>query len=246
MTCINNEIAMTQTSSDDSTIAPLYDAISEIVLSRVSSISEFELIRMLQYPPYELLSKRALQANLDLFQTHFLVFHCLHRLRLEWWREGLGTLRVEPLAIQLVADSARVGESHPQTQSHSVPGAAPRIESDNNGATSALQTADPLAAYYLDLDNLYATGEQDVERLLDSFWQALRSNEPQVSAAQRSEALVLLNFTAMPDNQAQLKRQFRILLHQYHPDKGGSNVQVRRLQWAYKVLQAALRYGVQR
>ena len=291
---------MAQTFTDDATVAPLYNAISDIVMSQVNAISEFELIRMLQRPPYELLSSQALRASLDLFQTHFLVFHCLHRLRIEWQREGVGWLRIEPLALQLVTERVGAGGRAPSANNdsgensdsdvNSDPGAnndsgvnndagansdsgavngasansdAAQTASDtrggilghenrmvSDGAAGALQPSDRLASYYLDLENLHATGAQDVERLLDSFWQALgnsgaRSNAPESrvgrdSERQRREALGVLKLAAMPDEPAQLKRQFRMLLHQYHPDKGGSNTEFRRLRWAYKVVQAVL------
>ena len=272
---------MVQTFTDNATVAPLYNAISDIVMSQVNAISEFELIRMLQRPPYELLSSQALRASLDLFQTHFLVFHCLHRLRIEWQREGVGWLRIEPLALQLVTE--RVGAEHGAPSANNDAGANSHSGVNNDagancdsgansnaaetasamggdlrhesrvvgrGATGALQPSDRLASYYLDLENLHATGAQDVERLLDSFWQALgnsgaRSNAPESrvgrdSERQRREALGVLKLAAMPDEPAQLKRQFRMLLHQYHPDKGGSNTEFRRLQWAYQVVQAVL------
>lgn len=290
---------MVQTFTDNATVAPLYNAISDIVMSQVNAISEFELIRMLQRPPYELLSSQALRASLDLFQTHFLVFHCLHRLRIEWQREGVGWLRIEPLAIQLVTERVGDGGRAPSANNDSGENSDSDVNSDpgansdsgvNNdtgancdsaaingagansnaaetasaiggdlrhesrvvgrGATGALQPSDRLASYYLDLENLHATGVQDVERLLDSFWQALgnsgaRSNAPESrvgrdSERQRREALRVLKLAAMPDEPAQLKRQFRMLLHQYHPDKGGSNTEFRRLQWAYQVVQAVL------
>lgn len=202
---------------------PLQQAISDIVLGRLAPITEFELIRTLQQPPYELLSERALQGNLDLFQTHFLVFHCLYRLRQDWQSSGLGCLRIEPLAIQLLT----LDETTPQAEE----------------AVYSLTQADPLAAYYLDLDNLTTTGEQDVAQLLDNFWRHLVA-PPAVKADQRSQALLVMDFEAMPDNLNQLKRQFRRLLHAHHPDKGGAAADMQNLQWAYQVLRQALQCGV--
>lgn len=200
-------------------LIPLKRALSDILLARVEPISEFELIRLLQNPPYELLGEHALRGQLDLFQTHFLVFHCLYVLRHEWGQEGLGRLRIEPLAIALepVAQACR--------------------------DTSEVTKADPLASYYLDLDHLAQTKEQDVASLLGQFWQRFGQRQ-EVTADQRSQALVVMNLTAMPSCQAQLKRRFRHLIHQRHPDKGGSHEAMQELQWAYKILRQTLSYGI--
>lgn len=202
---------------------PLQHAISDIVLGRLTPMTEFELIRTLQQPPYELLSERALQGNLDLFQTHFLVFHCLYRLRQDWQASGLGYLRIEPLAIQLLT--------------------LDETPSNSDATGYSLMQSDPLASYYLDLENLASTGEHDVAQLLDSFWRHL-TTPPAVKADQRSQALLVMDFEAMPDNLNQLKRQFRRLLHAHHPDKGGATADVQNLQWAYQVLRQALQCGV--
>lgn len=272
---------MAPSPTENASIAPLYNAISDIVMRQVHALSEFELIRILQRPPYSLLSSQALQASLDLFQTHFLVFHCLHRLRIEWQRDGLGWLRIEPLVIQLVPERVGTGCSAPSAYNDSgaTRNAGTNSDSDANDgaaeatsdtmgggsgpenrmvrdrATGALQPPDHLAAYYLDMANLHATGAQDVERLLDSFWRALDTDgasigAPEFSATdsrvgpdrerQQREALRVLELSVMPDEPAQLKRQFRMLLHRHHPDKGGSNTEFRRLQWAYQVVQTVL------
>lgn len=215
-------------------VAPLQEAISDIVLAQMAPLSEFELIKTLQQPPYELLSKQALQGTLDLFQTHFLVFHCLYRLRDEWQHSGLGWLRIEPLAIQLLSLDSLTGNT-------------PYAEGLN------LVREDPLTDYYLDLSNWTNTSALDVEQLLDSFWQRFTGSTDagssalsltKVTAAQRSEALVVMDLAAMPVNLIQLKRDFRRQLHQCHPDKGGSNQAVLELQRAYQVLRQALQCGV--
>lgn len=209
---------------------PLQEAIGDIVLGQVAPLSEFELIRALQQPPYELLNKQALQGSLNLFQTHFLVFHCLYRLRNEWQQTGLGLLRIEPLAIQLLS-------------------IASASSADTHANHTHLVDDDPLAAYYLDLSNFSSTGAHDVEQLLERFWQRFThsdrtSSAAQITTAQQAQALAVIGLASMPENLVQLKRQYRSQLHVCHPDKGGSNQAVQEVQRAYQVLRKVLQCGV--
>lgn len=202
-------------------IAPLQQALSDILLGQVAPLSEFELIRKLQAPPFELLREDALQGTLSLFQTHFLVFHGLYRLRQQWRAEGFADLRIEPLAIEM---QPLPEQAHAQHQD--------------------IEAADPLAQYYLDIEQLHDTRTVDVEALLDGFWQRFSSGAKAVSADERSQAMMVLEFDAMPDNLRQLKRRYRQQVHLHHPDKGGDAQTMQQLQWAFGILQGALEAGV--
>lgn len=193
-------------------------AISEILLTQVQPLSEFELIRILQNEPYELLSERALRGSLSLFQTHFLLFHCLYVLREQWRGEGFSDLRIEPLAIEL----------------------QPLADGHNKG----LLSTDPLAEYYLDISHLKETSGDDVEALLDGFWRRFSNDVVTVSADERSQAMMIMDVQTMPENERQLKRLYRQQVHHKHPDKGGSSDAMQSLQWAYGVLRQVLQNGI--
>ena len=197
-------------------------AISEILLTQVRPLSEFELIRILQHEPYELLSERALRGSLSLFQTHFLVFHCLYMLRDEWRGEGLCELRIEPLAIACEP----LGSSHTKASGRS------------------LRQADPLRDYYLDFTHFESTTTAKVDALLDDFWREFAGLEQTVTADERSQAMVIMQLETMPASQSQLKRQFRQQVHLKHPDKGGSAAAMQSLQQAYHILSRALAHGI--
>lgn len=197
-------------------------AISDILLSQVQPLSEFELIRTLQNEPYELLSERALRGSLSLFQTHFLVFHCLYLLRDQWRAEGVCELRIEPLAIACEK---------------------PVVDAHDSRGTSLSQT-DPLAEYYLDFSHFERTTTEKVEALLDGFWRNFASKGQPVTADERSQAMMVMELQTMPENQSQLKRQFRQQVHLKHPDKGGSASAMQALQQAYQVLTKALEHGI--
>jgi hypothetical protein len=212
-------IVKSMNSESDTVLNQLQQAISDILLAQVSPVSEFELIRTLQREPYELLSERALRGSLSLFQTHFLVFHCLYRLRDEWREEQLCDLRIEPLAIACEPLAATEGERLPAA-------------------------ADKLRAYYLDLSHFDTTSGADVDDLLASFWSGAGHPREAIRADERSQAMVIMDLDTMPENQRQLKRIYRQHVHQNHPDKGGEAQAMHSLQWAYQVLSQVLRHGI--
>lgn len=206
-----------------SRLAALKHALADILLARVEPITEFALIKQLQQAPYGVFGTTALQGSLNLFQTHFLVFHCLYLLRADWRQLELGYLRIEPLAIGLEPLPSALAEGDKGTK---------------------VASHDPLQAYYLDLSQLAATSAEDVDALINNFWCQLDAPVTEVSADERSQALLVMQLNAMPANEKQLKREFRQRVHQAHPDKGGSAAAMQQLQWAYHVIHNALIGGV--
>lgn len=96
----------------------------------------------------------------------------------------------------------------------------------------ALGESDSLAAYYLDWSNFDRTGKDDVNALLDDFWHRMSGV---VSEKERYEALAVLELPHDASLQ-QIRRQYRILIHRYHPDKGGDVGKTRKLNAAYRKL----------
>ena len=122
-------------------------------------ISEFDLIALLKRPPYSLFDEDALRDPLMLFQTHFLVFHALYKLQIKWRESGEGRLDIHTTKILLRDDI------QPQN--------IPLQNKDATQAQTHLAGLDPLASYYLNLDNLKGTSEADVAALLDDFWRQM-------------------------------------------------------------------------
>jgi DnaJ-domain-containing protein 1 len=89
---------------------------------------------------------------------------------------------------------------------------------------------DPLRAYYLDLDNLRDTDAAEVESMLGQFWVRYFANE------QRAAALSTLGLCDPVDASA-IKRRYRRLAMQHHPDRGGDLGRFQRLQAAMDVLE---------
>lgn len=108
--------------------------------------SEFELIKWLQAPDQGVFRTDALSDNLTLFRSHFLVMHCLYRLRNQWLTKKRGFLEISALSIAL--------------------------RPSNEQGCSALLEHDPLAEYYLDLSEL-TTDEETIDALLNDFWRRM-------------------------------------------------------------------------
>lgn len=97
---------------------------------------------------------------------------------------------------------------------------------------AALIDDDPLRRYYLDMEHFHRTGAEEVERLLGTFWQRLRGGDD------HDAALQLFGLTASQAAQpGQLKRRFRQLVSQHHPDRGGETARLQAVNQAREILQ---------
>jgi hypothetical protein len=98
-----------------------------------------------------------------------------------------------------------------------------------NRQTSLPERADSLKDYYLDLTNLNRESADSVQQLLGAFWRALKRHD------QQPEALATLGLTGQ-ESSAEQKQQYRLLVQQHHPDKGGDAEQFRLIQAAWEQL----------
>lgn len=117
--------------------------------------SEYQLIQQLRQQQSVHLADLPADPQLALFQTHFLIFNALYRLRDHLWQEARAHLHISPLCCQLQPYQA---------------------------GSQALSEHDPLRDYYLDLQQLQGTSASDVEQLLASFWKRLQSGDDQRAA----------------------------------------------------------------
>ncbi|WP_157957837.1 DNA-J related domain-containing protein [Aliidiomarina celeris] len=188
------------------------EVVADILLKRQQPITEFELIQTLQQPPYQFFAEDALRSELSLFRTHFILFYILYRLRDTWRTQGLFDLEIDTLAIRVVPLAA---------------------------AVNGLAREDKLRAYYMDWQNLEGTTALDVEQWLNAFWQRFTEKGYRPKAITENDiqqSMQVLALTNMPQSRAELRRHYLKLMHQYHPDKGGSGQQVERFIAAYETL----------
>ena len=94
---------------------------------------------------------------------------------------------------------------------------------------SSLTTPDPLRAYYLDWKNLDGTTQDDVCDLIASFWRQIGRIDG------RKEALAALGLEDPVDDET-IKRAWRRLAMQHHPDRGGDNERLQAINAAVDCL----------
>lgn len=178
------------------------------LLTEQQPVTEYQLLRRLQSDDVGLLSPSALNDPLSLFQVHFLLFNLLYHLQNEFLDAGRGYLHISALHIKL----------------------EPRARSEQG-----VSAVDPLKSYYLDWRNFNKTSEQDVTDMLDSFWQRIGSATQIVDGKDLESARKILAISGS-FNQTELKKHYRRMLHQYHPDKGGKTQDAQDIEWAYQIL----------
>ena len=94
---------------------------------------------------------------------------------------------------------------------------------------NALQVDDKLKAYYLDFNNLENTSEEDVYEMLSSFWNKFNNYD------NRKEALAELGLKDPVEDQ-KIKKEYRRLIMQHHPDRGGNTEKLQKLNDVIKIL----------
>ena len=172
-----------------------------------ASVSEWALLQTLQAYRVPGFEALDLREPLGLYRSHFLLFHCLYRLQAALFRERGEWLEIHCLRITL----------------HPAPPAA-------NADSANLRVADPLRAYYLDLANLEEVDAAQVEALLSAFWRRLATPD-----SRRLQALDVLGLDPSA-SRAEIKRRYRRLAQHNHPDRGGDEAFLQRLNEAMMIL----------
>jgi hypothetical protein len=190
----------------------LLSALAEILQAHPQGMSEFELLKILQDPPYTLFDKEALRDPLLMFQCHFVLFNALYLLRDRWLLEQHLCLEMVLTAIKMLP---------------------------YQGGQAGLVKRDPLREYYLDWGNFTDTNQQDVVDLIDGFWKQIQglSTKATIPSADLVKAYDTLLLDPDADI-AQIKRQYHKLLHRVHPDKGGDTVHSQQIEHAYRLLKS--------
>jgi hypothetical protein len=176
--------------------------IENTIRSCPAGLSEFELIKRLRAVRDNFPFLVTTGNRLALFRCHFLLFHSLYLLQTRLWKQEAGHLEISPLCITLVPYQPGV---------------------------SGLCQPDPLRDYYLDPQNLETTSEEDVESMLNAFWNRYRDPNG------RRAALRTLDLED-PVNDTEIKRRYRKLAMQHHPDRGGDTLALQTINAAIRIL----------
>lgn len=183
-------------------LTPLLELL-KLKLADGQRYSEYELMTWLQAPEQSIFKADALQHSHTLFQSHFLLMHALYHLQQHWLIQQEAFLTISALEIY------KQPWKHSSTQQH-------------------LAEHDPLANYYLDLNQLL-TSEEEVNQLLARFWKKML----QPSFIQQD--LVTLELIE-PVSTQDIRRQYRRLAMRHHPDRGGNAGRFHAIQVAYQRL----------
>lgn len=184
----------------------LPELLHQLLLAAPAGLGEYQLIQQLKARDCRHIPNLPLTDKLVLFRTHFLLFNALYRLREQLWATQSGYLQISALHIQLLPYQ---------------PGSA------------ELSEHDPLRDYYLDLSQLDGTDEQDVAKLLLSFWTRMHGSEEKQAALELFE----LEGNEQTLNLATIKHRYRQLVSLHHPDRGGNTARLQSINKAMEILE---------
>ncbi len=100
---------------------------------------------------------------------------------------------------------------------------------DTPEASHAFAVGDNLCSYYLDWQVFWQTDRAEVEALLNRFWRAYDGE------GRKAEALALFELNEGASQEA-IRRRWRELALQHHPDRGGDAETFIRIRWAWQCL----------
>lgn len=184
----------------------LAQQLHQLLQASPAGLGEYQLIQQLKDRHCTHIPHLPLTDKLVLFRTHFLLFNALYRLRDQLWAEQAAFVQISPLCIQLLPYQAGSAE---------------------------LSEHDPLRDYYLDLSQLSATDERDVEKLLASFWTRMQGGEEKIAALELFELAEGPQLLTL----ATIKHRYRQLVSQHHPDRGGSTTRLQSINKAMEILE---------
>jgi len=187
---------------------PLIEPVRELLNAASQPYTEFGLIQALKLRG--LVDPGYSRSSLELFRVHFLVFNALYTLQQKLFSEGWH-LEISPLALYL------------------------RPVTEGKEARVLAQGEDPvLRDFYLDWDQYRAATQESVEELLADFWRKMQS-PAYLAPESRREALAQLDLQD-PVSPETIKRRYRRLAMRHHPDRGGSEAELQKINAAMAVL----------
>ncbi|MFT7560385.1 MAG: DnaJ-domain-containing protein 1 [Flavobacteriales bacterium] len=214
---------------------PVEEFLEQHLSAHMQVHSEYQLMQVLV--EQELLPKIALGDELRMFQKHFLIRNALYSIQARWHLEKHYILRISALDIECCYhfdDSRARKNSGDSTTANTNTTANANTRTTNNTRLLKRGESQALAGYYLNWQNFTQASETSVNELLNSFWQAyskitVRDDE------EHQQALVTLGLNA-DVSLVELKKRYRQLANQQHPDKGGSSEEFIITKAAYELL----------
>lgn len=192
----------------------LLDTLQLVLEAHPQGLNEHALIKALGDVGVIEVTTQTFSDTMTLFRTHFLVYNALYELKDELIRKAHWILEISAVNIKL----------HPYEFGHQL-----------------LSQKDPMRDYYLDLSALQETTEEELDDMLRNFWKKIDiEEEKQVVRGLSSRALKCLDLEE-PITFAEIKKQYRKLAMQHHPDRGGDATRIQEINEAMEILKAAFR-----
>lgn len=192
----------------------LFSELVEILQQYPEGVNEHTLLKSLDERGAVNLDEDTFRDTVKLFRTHFLLYNALYQLRDQLWREARGHLEITAVRVQLMA-------YHP--------------------GQSGLEEHDPMRDYYLDIDMLEKTTEQDIESALNNFWKRLHEESIFSSGGLQAKALQTLGLKE-GCQAPEIKRAYRRLCMRHHPDRGGDPARLQEINEAMEILRPMVRH----
>lgn len=185
-----------------------YPIIERFLIEHAQGTSEYELIQYLKKRQISLNghSHWDLSQPQSLFDSHFEVMHALYQLRDLWRQSKKAELMITPLQIWMAPYQALT-------------------------PTSGIAPQDKLREFYLDRSNQTEVTAESIEALIQQFMSQA------AAASEIDHALEVLGFPASSSpNWTSIKKRYRALLSEVHPDKGGDHQKASKANQAYHIL----------
>lgn len=129
----------------------LFATLEALLKAHPQGLTEYQVLLHLAEIEVPGFKDRPAGDTLNLFRRHFLLFHCLYRLRDQLLADQQLWLEIHCLKIVLQPAMAKHGGRH-------------------------VRPTDKLRAYYLDLKNFEDTDREDVENMLNGFWKGYHND----------------------------------------------------------------------
>ncbi|TDF41867.1 hypothetical protein EYS14_03225 [Alteromonadaceae bacterium M269] len=192
-------------------------AIASILQESSNRINEYSLLTKLSSEPFSLFPSSLFSDNLLMFRAHFVVFNALYRLQ-KFYREN------QIAQLDIIATQITLNEWH-------------------DGYGIADEADHKLYDYYMDWSNYQDTTLEDVDNLIDSFWDTFTLQQTKYSQDEVERAWGLLELDKGTSEHKLIKRRYHQLMHNHHPDKGGGKEYTQQLTHAYQILLSEVRRG---
>lgn len=207
----------------DSSSNTLKESIRLLLETSKNDYSEYDIIRLLNEQGWAL-SLDASDSTV-LFKSHFLVYHALYTLQVEYWESTQRFLDISALRIGFVKSDQTKLEGSEQSQQTEL--------NHRDESPVSFESHQALRDYYLDLSHLDGATQASVNDLLNQFWSRF------VATDDKAEALAILDLPGTASLKS-LKQRYRILAMEHHPDRGGDAETFQRINWAFGILQKVL------